>query len=70
MPGYSYTDTKTGLTWRKSSYSGGEQGQCVEIAETASAVLVRDSKNPDSSALTVAPAEFAAFTQFVSGVDV
>lgn len=29
-------------TWKKSSFSGGEGGQCVELAPTA----VRDSKNP------------------------
>lgn len=31
--------------WRKSSYSGG-QGNCVELASTSVACLVRDSKNP------------------------
>ncbi|HCT75417.1 MAG TPA: DUF397 domain-containing protein [Micromonosporaceae bacterium] len=30
--------------WRKSSYSG-DEGNCVEIAVTPSAVAVRDSKN-------------------------
>ncbi|MFJ6571962.1 DUF397 domain-containing protein [Streptomyces sp. NPDC091292] len=70
MTGYSDTDTKTGLTWRKSSYSGGEQGQCVEIAESAGAVHVRDSKTPDGSVLAFAPAEFAAFARFASDFEV
>jgi hypothetical protein len=70
MTGFSYADKKTGLTWRKSSYSGGEQGQCVEVGETAGAVHVRDSKNPGGSALTFTPAKFAAFTQFASEFDV
>lgn len=30
--------------WRKSSFSGGNGGQCVELAHTLAAV--RDSKNP------------------------
>ncbi|MFF5567687.1 DUF397 domain-containing protein [Streptomyces sp. NPDC012623] len=70
MTGYSYIDKKTGLTWRKSSYSGGEQGQCLEIAETTSAVHVRDSKSPDGSTLTFAAAEFAAFAHFASKFEV
>lgn len=36
--------------WRKSSYSGGENGQCVELASTGA---VRDSKNPGGPALRV-----------------
>jgi hypothetical protein len=31
--------------WRKSSYSGGNGGDCVEV-EMATRSLVRDSKNP------------------------
>ncbi|MDI3386278.1 DUF397 domain-containing protein [Streptomyces sp. B-S-A8] len=34
------------LTWRKSSYSGAEGGQCVEVAATPDAVHIRDSKRP------------------------
>lgn len=32
------------LPWRTSSYSTGSGGECVEVALTASAVHVRDSK--------------------------
>jgi len=35
------------LTWMKSSYSG-PNGNCVEIAVTATVMAVRDSKNPES----------------------
>ncbi|MER5968524.1 DUF397 domain-containing protein [Streptomyces sp. NPDC002055] len=70
MTGYTRTDEKTGLAWRKSSYSGGEQGQCVEVAEATSVIHVRDSKNPDGPWLTFAPAEFSAFAQFASAFDV
>ncbi len=41
----------TGLTWRKSSYSGA-QSDCVEVADGCPGLLpVRDSKNPDGPAL-------------------
>ena len=33
------------LRWRKSSRSGGDNGQCVEVACAADERLVRDSKN-------------------------
>jgi hypothetical protein len=64
MTGYTRTDDKTGLTWRKSSYSGGEQAQCVEVAETASAIHVRDSKDPDGPSLALGRAEFSIFLRF------
>ena len=53
----------TGATWRKSSYSGDTGGQCVEVADLAPHVAVRDSKNPDGPVLTLAPAAFAAFVE-------
>ncbi|MET7900543.1 DUF397 domain-containing protein [Streptomyces sp. NPDC005355] len=41
----------TELPWRKSSYSMGNGGNCVEVAEAESFIHVRDSKNPDGPAL-------------------
>lgn len=38
--------------WRKSSYSGNQGGHCVEVAETASRVHVRDTQNRDLGHLT------------------
>jgi hypothetical protein len=35
-----------GLTWRKSTFSGGGNGGCVEVAWPRSQVAVRDSKQP------------------------
>jgi len=32
------------MSWRKSSHSGGNNGECVELKNTLDAV--RDSKNP------------------------
>jgi hypothetical protein len=38
------------LTWRKSTYTGGAEGQdCVELAAQGA---VRDSKNPDGPELS------------------
>ncbi len=31
--------------WRKSSYSGGNGGACIEVASCDGMILVRDSKN-------------------------
>ncbi|HEX6341259.1 DUF397 domain-containing protein [Umezawaea sp.] len=35
-----------GAVWRKSSYSGGNGGECVELAFAEHVIGVRDSKNP------------------------
>lgn len=59
----------SGAEWVKSSYSSGDEGQCVEfapsIAATAGVVPVRDSKHPAGQAL-VFPVE--AWTSFTSAV--
>ncbi|GAA1936236.1 DUF397 domain-containing protein [Kitasatospora viridis] len=49
------------LSWKKSSYSGAEGGECVEIATAPAAVHIRDSKDPDGPLLTVTPTAWAAF---------
>jgi len=41
------------MNWRKSSHSGGNGAECVEVGESPGAVLVRDSKDPDGARLTV-----------------
>lgn len=38
--------------WRKSSYSGGNGGECVELTASLDHVLMRDSKNPDGPVLS------------------
>jgi hypothetical protein len=53
-----------GVTWRKASYSTTNGGGCVEVAQfPASAVGVRDSKNPDDGHLLVPAHEWSAFIQ-------
>ena len=52
----------TALQWRKSSYSGNQGGQCVEVAELADGGrAVRDSKNPEGAKLVFTVGEWAAF---------
>jgi hypothetical protein len=50
------------LSWRKSSYSGGNGGQCVETASAGSAVLVRDTTNRDGGTLAFSAGVWAVFT--------
>ncbi|MFD8286118.1 DUF397 domain-containing protein [Streptomyces solisilvae] len=48
--------------WRKSSYSNGDGGDCVEVADNLPGVVpVRDSKNPDGPAIPFPTQSWAAF---------
>ena len=59
--------------WRKSTFSGDNGGNCVEVAELTSGlestrpghddtlIAVRDSKDPDGPKLLFTPAEWDAF---------
>ncbi|MFF9314941.1 DUF397 domain-containing protein [Streptomyces sp. NPDC014748] len=54
------------MDWRKSSYSGGGEGNtCVEIAALPAHVAIRDSKAPARGTLSVPTASFAAFVESV-----
>ncbi|MGW2253342.1 DUF397 domain-containing protein [Kitasatospora sp. NPDC001660] len=53
-------------SWRKSSYSGGNGGACVEVADGFAGVMpVRDSKDPSGPALVFSS---SAWQSFVSAV--
>jgi hypothetical protein len=53
--------------WRKSTRSNGS-GACVEVAGNLTGIVaIRDSKDPEGPALTVAPAEWSAFTTAIRG---
>jgi Domain of unknown function (DUF397) len=52
----------TSVSWRKSSYSGGNGGNCIQVAGLPDTIAVRDSKDPDGPALLFTAAEWAAFT--------
>ncbi|MGW5664531.1 DUF397 domain-containing protein [Streptomyces sp. NPDC003758] len=56
----------TNASWRKSSYSNPDGGECVEIApDLPSVVPVRDSKDPARGTLLF---ETAAWARFIDEV--
>ena len=53
----------TRAEWRKSTRSGDNGGNCVEVAHNLSGVVaIRDSKDPGGLVLLVSKDEWAAFT--------
>ena len=57
----------TGAHWRKSTKSGGNGGDCVEVADNLPGVVgVRDSKDPAGPALAFEPASWRAFVAQVA----
>ncbi|MFG2846013.1 DUF397 domain-containing protein [Kitasatospora sp. NPDC048296] len=50
--------------WRKSSYSGGNNDNCIEV-DDASPGSVRDSKDPEGPRLRFAPAAWQSFVTAV-----
>lgn len=54
------------LSWFKSSYSGTEGGDCVEVALSTAVVHVRDSKTGPSPILTVSREAWAGFVGLAS----
>ena len=55
----------TGATWRKSSYSSSNGGECVEVGNHQSRVLVRDTKDRRGPVLQVSPAVWRRFADRV-----
>jgi hypothetical protein len=56
----------TGALWHKSTRSGGNGGDCVEVAvNLPGLVAVRDSKDRASGALIFTPAQWVAFVEGV-----
>jgi hypothetical protein len=56
-------------TWRKSTYSGGNGSDCVEVGGTERAVVVRDSKHRGSAALIFAPDTWRRFAATIKDAD-
>jgi hypothetical protein len=50
-----------GATWRKSTYSNGTGGNCVEVADLPNGQAVRDSKHPQGPILVFATDQWRAF---------
>jgi hypothetical protein len=57
-----YTVDFTGAQWRKSTKSGPNCDNCVEVAEVGGFYGLRDSKNPTGPVLVFDQGEWAAFT--------
>ena len=56
-----------GAQWRKSSYSSGSGGNCVEVATNLPGlVAIRDSKDLDSPALVLTTIAWRVFTAALS----
>jgi hypothetical protein len=56
----------TGAVWHKSTRSGGNGGDCVEVAVNVPGIVaVRDSKDRVGGALVFPSAEWAAFVDGV-----
>lgn len=51
----------SGAIWRKSSYSGANGGNCVEVAAARRTIAVRDSKDPDGPMLAFGPRAWERF---------
>jgi hypothetical protein len=56
----------TGAQWRKSSRSGTNGGNCVEVATNLPGIVaIRDSKNPQGPPLVFAPADWQEFIDVI-----
>ncbi|ROQ71532.1 uncharacterized protein DUF397 [Streptomyces sp. CEV 2-1] len=60
------TDGRALNGWRKSSYSGGANGECIEVAGGYAAVPVRDSKAGPAGPAVVFSAD--GWTSFVAAI--
>jgi hypothetical protein len=58
-------DQLEGRTWRKSSYSGSNGGNCIEISTAPGAVAIRDSNDPHGPALTFDSQDWRRFADQV-----
>lgn len=56
------------LIWRRSSASGAS-GACVEVAESESSVLVRDSQDRPGSLLVFARSDWLVFLRRIKETD-
>ncbi|MEU8086343.1 DUF397 domain-containing protein [Micromonospora sp. NPDC049101] len=58
----------TNAQWRKSSRSGTNGGNCVEVADNLPGVVaIRDSKDQQGPALLINPGSFSAFLRGAKG---
>lgn len=66
MTEHTIVDSSAAQSWRKSSYSDTQGGNCVEVLDNhPTAVPVRDSKNPNGPTLTFTT---EAWTSFITAI--
>jgi len=53
------------LNWRKASYSAANGGGCIEVADHASRVLVRDTQDRTGPVVRFAPEAWHRFAEAV-----
>jgi hypothetical protein len=58
-------DSSTLSQWYRSSYSGGDQGECLEVARGYHVVPVRESKTAHGPAMVASTASWSAFVEAV-----
>ena len=58
------------LAWTKSSYSAGNNNDCVEVAASTGAILVRDSKDPEGPRFAFTPEAWASFVAYAGTYEV
>jgi hypothetical protein len=56
-------------TWRKSTYSGGNGSDCVEVGGSGPAVVVRDTKNRAGAMLAFGPDAWRRFAATIKDAD-
>lgn len=56
----------TELHWFKSTYSGDDSGDCVQVATCPHTVHVRDSKDLTVPAVAVSSATWTSFVEFAA----
>ncbi|MDI9886622.1 DUF397 domain-containing protein [Streptomyces sp. HNM0645] len=61
------TGALSGATWVKSSYSGADGPDCVEVAVAIGAVHVRDSKDVPGPRLGFTPEAWGDFVAYAAG---
>ena len=59
-----------GATWRKSTYSNGTGGNCVEVADLPGGRAVRDSKHREGPVLVFTSDAWHAFVQGIESREV
>jgi hypothetical protein len=55
------TTDRTNAAWRKSTYSGNQGGDCVEVAPLQPEIGIRDSKVADSPVIATSAEAWSAF---------